>query len=200
LRPGTLLTREWDGHLQRVMVLADGFIWNGKSYRSLSKVAFAITGSRWNGPLALLAPIWSRPLSKVACRAGLELSVFAIPLPSGPVSTRHSASRVHTLHEPQPHNDALRRQMDYRKSVDYCMTIYCLTIVSPFLSKLLTANRSLSHANRVSGRAFPARRETVFERQRQKAPKLPLSGLSSLQRLEAYAPAPNRRHLANRGK
>ena len=50
LRPGTLLTREWDGHLQRVMVLADGFTWNGKTYRSLSKVAFAITGSRWNGP------------------------------------------------------------------------------------------------------------------------------------------------------
>jgi hypothetical protein len=50
LRPGTVLTREWDGHLQRVMVLADGFAWNGKTYRSLSKVAFAITGSRWNGP------------------------------------------------------------------------------------------------------------------------------------------------------
>jgi hypothetical protein len=50
LRPGTLLTREWHGHLQRVMVLADGFSWNGKTYRSLSKVAFAITGSRWNGP------------------------------------------------------------------------------------------------------------------------------------------------------
>jgi Protein of unknown function (DUF2924) len=50
LRPGTLLTREWDGHLQRVTVLADGFVWNGKTYRSLSKVAFAITGSRWNGP------------------------------------------------------------------------------------------------------------------------------------------------------
>jgi Protein of unknown function (DUF2924) len=50
LRPGTLLTREWDGHLQQVMVLADGFSWNGKTYPSLSKVAFAITGSRWNGP------------------------------------------------------------------------------------------------------------------------------------------------------
>jgi Protein of unknown function (DUF2924) len=50
LRSGTLLTREWDGHLQRVTVLADGFVWNGKTYRSLSKVAFAITGSRWNGP------------------------------------------------------------------------------------------------------------------------------------------------------
>ena len=32
VRPGTLLTREWDGHLQRVMVLADGFSWNGKTY------------------------------------------------------------------------------------------------------------------------------------------------------------------------
>jgi hypothetical protein len=31
LRPGTLLTLEWDGHLQRVMVLADGFSWNGKT-------------------------------------------------------------------------------------------------------------------------------------------------------------------------
>ena len=50
LKPGTLLTREWEGHLQRVMVLADGFSWNGKTYPSLSKVAFAITGSRWNGP------------------------------------------------------------------------------------------------------------------------------------------------------
>jgi hypothetical protein len=50
LRSGTLLTREWDGHLQHVMVLADGFAWNGKTYPSLSKVAFAITGSRWNGP------------------------------------------------------------------------------------------------------------------------------------------------------
>jgi hypothetical protein len=48
--PAPLLTREWDGHLQRVMVLAEGFAWNGKTYPSLSKVAFAITGSRWNGP------------------------------------------------------------------------------------------------------------------------------------------------------
>jgi len=50
LKPGTLLTREWEGHLQQVMVLADGFCWNGKTYPSLSKVAFAVTGSRWNGP------------------------------------------------------------------------------------------------------------------------------------------------------
>jgi len=50
LKPGTLLTREWGGHPQRVMVLADRFSWNGTTYPSLSKVAFAITGTRWSGP------------------------------------------------------------------------------------------------------------------------------------------------------
>ena len=50
LRPGTVLGREWNGQMQRVAVLADGFAWDGKSYSSLSMVAFAITGTRWNGP------------------------------------------------------------------------------------------------------------------------------------------------------
>jgi hypothetical protein len=50
LRPGTVLGREWRGRMQRVTVLADGFGWNGKTYPSLSKAAFAITGTRWNGP------------------------------------------------------------------------------------------------------------------------------------------------------
>jgi hypothetical protein len=50
LAPGTVLVREWDRHSQRVMVMADGFAWNGQTYDSLSKVAFAITGTKWNGP------------------------------------------------------------------------------------------------------------------------------------------------------
>jgi len=50
VRPGTVLGREWNGHMHRVTVLADGFAWNGKTYSSLSQVAFAITGTRWNGP------------------------------------------------------------------------------------------------------------------------------------------------------
>ena len=50
LRPGTVLAREWNGRMQRVAVLANGFAWNGKAYTSLSKVAFAMTGTRWNGP------------------------------------------------------------------------------------------------------------------------------------------------------
>jgi DUF2924 family protein len=50
LTPGTVLVREWDRRSQRVMVMPDGFAWNGRTYDSLSKVAFAITGTKWNGP------------------------------------------------------------------------------------------------------------------------------------------------------
>ena len=50
LRSGTVLLREHDGKRHHVMVVPDGFAWNGKTYPSLSKVAFAITGTKWNGP------------------------------------------------------------------------------------------------------------------------------------------------------
>ena len=45
LTPGTVLVRQWDRQSQRVMVMSDGFVWNGQTYDSLSKVAFAITGT-----------------------------------------------------------------------------------------------------------------------------------------------------------
>ena len=50
LKPGTILTREWNAQAHRVMVVDEGFAWNGKTYDSLSRVAFAITGTNWNGP------------------------------------------------------------------------------------------------------------------------------------------------------
>jgi hypothetical protein len=50
LTPGTVLVREWEGTPHRVMVLAAGFAFNGRTYRSLSEVARAITGTRWSGP------------------------------------------------------------------------------------------------------------------------------------------------------
>src|SRR5258705_3485511 len=50
VRPGTVLGREWNGQMQRVTVLEKGFAWKGKTYPSLSKIALAITGTRWNGP------------------------------------------------------------------------------------------------------------------------------------------------------
>ena len=49
LRPGALLVREWQGKLERVMVLEEGFAWNGKNFGSLSQIAKAMTGTNWNG-------------------------------------------------------------------------------------------------------------------------------------------------------
>jgi hypothetical protein len=50
LKPGTVLMREWNGQPHRVMVVDGGYAWNGKTHDSLSKIAFAITGTKWNGP------------------------------------------------------------------------------------------------------------------------------------------------------
>jgi len=50
LSPGTILIRDWNGQTHRVMVVEQGFAWEGTTYDSLSKIAQAITGSKWNGP------------------------------------------------------------------------------------------------------------------------------------------------------
>lgn len=50
LRPGARLVREWHGRAHTVLVTKDGFEHAGRSYRSLSEVARAITGARWSGP------------------------------------------------------------------------------------------------------------------------------------------------------
>src|SRR5690606_9287554 len=50
LPPGAILTRQWNDKIYRVMVLDNGFAFDGRSYDSLSAIAHAITGTRWNGP------------------------------------------------------------------------------------------------------------------------------------------------------
>jgi hypothetical protein len=49
LKAGALLVREWKGRLERVMILEEGFAWNGQTYGSLSQIAKAMTGTNWNG-------------------------------------------------------------------------------------------------------------------------------------------------------
>jgi Protein of unknown function (DUF2924) len=49
-KTGSVLVREHQGELHRVMVLDRGYAWSGQTYTNLSKVAFAITGTKWNGP------------------------------------------------------------------------------------------------------------------------------------------------------
>jgi hypothetical protein len=51
LKPGTRLVREWRGRTHDVLVLDDGFSWQGRHYRSLSAIARNITGTAWSGPL-----------------------------------------------------------------------------------------------------------------------------------------------------
>src|SRR6516165_4657639 len=51
LKPGTRLMREWRGRSHEVLVLDDGFSWQGTHYRSLSAIARRITGTAWSGPV-----------------------------------------------------------------------------------------------------------------------------------------------------
>lgn len=51
LTPGTRLVRDWHGVGHTVIVTADGFEYDGKHWKTLTAVARAITGARWNGPL-----------------------------------------------------------------------------------------------------------------------------------------------------
>jgi hypothetical protein len=50
IKPGSVLVREWKGRSHRVMVLADGFAYEGDVYGNLSEIAVLITGTKWNGP------------------------------------------------------------------------------------------------------------------------------------------------------
>ena len=51
LKPGTVLLREWHGTLHQVIVRENGIVFDGKQYKSLSQVAYRITGTKWSGPL-----------------------------------------------------------------------------------------------------------------------------------------------------
>ncbi len=50
LKPGTVLVREYRGERHTVTVVPDGFLWQDKTWSSLSTIAKAITGTAWNGP------------------------------------------------------------------------------------------------------------------------------------------------------
>jgi hypothetical protein len=50
LKPGARLVREWAGQMHTVVVLEEGFDYDGEHYPSLSKIAARITGAHWSGP------------------------------------------------------------------------------------------------------------------------------------------------------
>jgi hypothetical protein len=50
VKSGARLVREWRGETYDVLVLENGFEWNGRIWWSLSEIAREITGTRWSGP------------------------------------------------------------------------------------------------------------------------------------------------------
>lgn len=50
LKAGTRLIRQWNNRTIAVNVEEDGFIWEERSYRSLSAIAREVTGTAWSGP------------------------------------------------------------------------------------------------------------------------------------------------------
>ncbi|MDX2266453.1 MAG: DUF2924 domain-containing protein [Hyphomicrobiales bacterium] len=50
LKPGARMIRDWGGRTHAVTAAEAGFIYDGKTYGSLSEIARAITGARWSGP------------------------------------------------------------------------------------------------------------------------------------------------------
>ena len=50
LKPGTALVREFGGSHHTVTIVPEGFLWQEKTYSSLSAIAKIITGTNWNGP------------------------------------------------------------------------------------------------------------------------------------------------------
>ncbi len=50
VKSGARLLREWHGTTHEVLVTDEGFVWEGVTYGSLSAIAVAITGAKWNGP------------------------------------------------------------------------------------------------------------------------------------------------------
>ena len=50
LKPGSVIVREYQGHVHAVTILPNGFSWQGETYASLSTIANKITGTVWNGP------------------------------------------------------------------------------------------------------------------------------------------------------
>ena len=70
VRVGTALVREHAGVLHRVTVTPEGFEWEGRIFASLSAVARAITGVRWNGRRFFALDRASKPGARNASEGG----------------------------------------------------------------------------------------------------------------------------------
>jgi hypothetical protein len=85
LKAGALLVREWNGKLERVMILEEGFAWNGQTFGSLSQIAKAMTGTSWNGHRFFGLRTARSDLSGMAPRRSEDCDAAASDAPSTPI-------------------------------------------------------------------------------------------------------------------
>jgi hypothetical protein len=65
LKPGARLVREWARQMHTVVVLEEGFEYDGERYPSLTKTAARITGAHWSGPRFFgIRKVTSRPAAQ----------------------------------------------------------------------------------------------------------------------------------------
>src|SRR5689334_22435287 len=50
MKLGTRLVRSWNGRTIAVLVVEEGFEFEGRRYRSLTAIAREVTGAAWSGP------------------------------------------------------------------------------------------------------------------------------------------------------
>jgi hypothetical protein len=89
LKPGTALVRDYQGQRHTVTVAPDGFNWQGTTYRSLSAIARAITGTAWSGPRFFAL---ARPNSTSPARSNRRKSVRGGRNGSHPATELNNAS------------------------------------------------------------------------------------------------------------
>jgi hypothetical protein len=68
LKTGTVLVREYNGERHTATVVPDGFLWRDTTYSSLSIIARAITGTKWNGPRFFGLRVASQPKNANAAK------------------------------------------------------------------------------------------------------------------------------------
>jgi hypothetical protein len=96
IKPGAQMIRQWQNTTHTVTALAEGFEWNGRTYKSLSAVANAITGTNWNG-FAFFgikrAPSGNKNASgprRTGSRAGPDVSTVPVSKVKSPRSSRNA--------------------------------------------------------------------------------------------------------------
>lgn len=91
VKSGSVIVREWQGITHRVMVLEDGFAWQGKTWSSLSEIAREITGTRWNGPRFF-------GLRGAAEESGSAKSSSSPPTAASPPTPKHRSRKARRNH------------------------------------------------------------------------------------------------------